>query len=499
MSEPQNIRFPLFAKILLWFFLNLLVLAVVGYAVFKYQFRVGLDSLLLGQAGARVQAVSEVIAAELGGRTASEWSAILRRFSEAYRVDFSLFRNDGTQAAGIPVAALPEEVRSRLLERGPGWGGGGGGRRGPPAGRGQNRGAEIVAGAEALASPHPKFMVRTEKPVRYWVGVRILSPEHETRGPWTMTLLAESPSLGGGGLFFDVWPWVIVGLGALVFSALLWFPLVHSVTRSVAQMTRATEQIAEGRFEVRVDALRQDELGRLGGAINRMAGRLAGFVSGQKRFLGDTAHELCSPLARMQMALGILEERIGSEHQARVEDLREEVQQMSGLVNELLAFSKAALQSGLVPLTPVTLREVVAAAVHREAVGDVTVEIAVPAELRVLAERELLQRSIANLVRNAIRYAGQAGPITVSATKEDGRVLVKVEDCGPGVPDEALARLAEPFYRPEASRDRESGGVGLGLAIVKSCIEACRGTVTCRNRSPRGFAVEIRLEETRLP
>ena len=496
MAELQKVRFPLFAKILLWFFLNLLVLAVAGYALFKYQFRIGLDSLLLGQAGARVQAVSEVIAAELDGRPASEWSAVLLRFSEAYRVSFSLFRNDGTQAAGTPVA-LPDEVRPRLTERGPGWGGGGGGRRGPMAGRGPNRGIDAAAGAEPIAAPHPKFMVRTENPVRYWVGVRILSPEHDTRGPWTMTLLAESPSLGGGGLFFDVRPWVVVGVGALLFSALFWFPLVHSVTRSIGQMTRATAQIAEGRFDVRVEAARRDELGRLGGAINRMAERLAGFVSGQKRFLGDTAHELCSPLARMQMALGILEERVGAEHHTRVEDLREEVQQMSGLVNELLSFSKAALQSGHVPLTPVALREVVEAAVQREANGAATVEVAVPAELRVLAERELLQRSIANLVRNAIRYAGAAGPIAISARKDGAQVLLTVKDCGPGVPEESLARLAEPFYRPEASRDRDSGGVGLGLAIVKTCIEACHGSVTCRNRSPRGFAVEIRLEAAR--
>jgi len=353
---------------------------------------------------------------------------------------------------------------------------------------------DVNAGAEVVASPHPKFMVRTEHPVRYWVGVRILSPAHETRGPWTMTLLAESPSLGGGGLFFDAWPWVVVGIGALVFSVAFWFPMVRSLTRSIGQVTRATAQIAEGRFDVRVEAARRDELGQLGAAINRMAGRLAGFVSGQKRFLGDTAHELCSPLARMQVALGILEERLGAEHRASVEDLREEVQQMSALVNELLSFSRAALQSGVVPLAPVSPREIAEAAVQREVVGAAKVEISVPAELRVLAERELLQRSIANLVRNAIRYAGEAGPITIAARKDGAHVILTVEDNGPGVPEESLARLAEPFYRPEASRDRESGGVGLGLAIVKTCIEACCGGVTCRNRSPRGFAVEMRLE-----
>ncbi len=81
----------------------------------------------------------------------------------------------------------------------------------------------------------------------------------------------------------------------------------------------------------------------------------------------------------------------------------------------------------------------------------------------------------------------------MSARREGGRVLVSVADCGPGVPEESLAKLFDPFYRTEPSRTRETGGVGLGLAIVKTCIEACQGTVRCSNLQPHGLEVTISL------
>ena len=100
-----------------------------------------------------------------------------------------------------------------------------------------------------------------------------------------------------------------VGFACVLVSVLFWLPLVRGITHSISQITRATEQIAAGRFDARVATGRRDELGRLGEAINQMATRLSGFVTGQRRFMGDIAHELCSPIARIQMALGILEHR----------------------------------------------------------------------------------------------------------------------------------------------------------------------------------------------
>ena len=129
----------------------------------------------------------------------------------------------------------------------------------------------------------------------------------------------------------------------------------------------------------------------------------------------------------------------------------------------------------------------------REVAPSVEIEVQVDPGIQVLASVELLTRAMANLLRNAVKYAGEAGPINVAATERNGRIEVSVKDCGPGVAEEYLDRLFEPFFRPEPSRDRSSGGVGLGMAIVKTCIETCRGTVSARNRQPKGFAVTIVL------
>lgn len=358
---------------------------------------------------------------------------------------------------------------------------------------GPGRGPPIPRGAPMPPGARGKFMLRTEDPVRYWVGLRVPVIERERPRGMPNTLIAVSDSLRAGGLILDLTPWVVVAFSAVVFSVLFWIPLARGITRSISQMTRATEQIAVGQFETRVGTRRRDELGRLGLAINHMAGRLAGFVTGQKRFLGDIAHELCSPIARMQMALGILEQRADEKQNPYVDDVREELQHMSSLVNELLSFSKASLGGLAIQIQPVPVRAVVDEVVRREAVPGTQLEVQVAEDVAVLAERELLQRALANLVRNAIRHAGQAGPISVGAICDGERVFLTVSDRGPGVPPESLPQLFDPFFRVDASRARESGGVGLGLTIVKSCVQACGGTVSCRNLEPAGFQAEIIL------
>jgi len=242
------------------------------------------------------------------------------------------------------------------------------------------------------------------------------------------------------------------------------------------------------------DAVRGDELGDLGRSVQAMARRLEAQVTGQKRFLGDIAHELCSPVSRMQAVLGILEEGGGTEEsRARyLKKVHNEVQQMSALVNELLSFSKASLKRevrlALVELAPL-IREVL----DREETGSAPVRMEVPEGIFALADAELLGRALGNLVRNAVRYAGDSGPIEIRAARNEGQVLLRVYDSGPGVPEEAIERLFEPFYRPDAARTRESGGTGLGLAIVRTCVEACGGTVSASLRQPKGLEVAIRV------
>jgi len=325
----------------------------------------------------------------------------------------------------------------------------------------------------------------------YWLLVRLPPGPLQMDGP--LTLVGRTPKLGPSPLLFDPNPWLAVGAGIVVFSALFWLPMARNLTRAITMMTRATESIAAGRFDVQLADNRGDELGRLANAINRMAGRLKQFVTGQKRFLGDAAHELTSPLARMEIALGILEERGDEKARPYVRDVREEVTHMRKLANELLSFSKSALLEHQIPLAPVNLAELVDAAIRQEKSGAFPIDVQVPRELQAQGNFDLLQRALGNLLRNALRYGGEQGKITVKGWSEHGQVLLAVADEGPGLAPVDLEKVFDPFYRVDPSRTAATGGVGLGLAIVKSCVEACGGVVSAANRQSHGLEVRIRL------
>jgi two-component system sensor histidine kinase CpxA len=498
----MSLRFPLSAKILLWFFLNLLLLGAAFYLFFRVQYHMGLDALLTGQAGERIEALSNIIGDELQAAAVEDRTEVLQYFGQSYGLQLMLVRPDGALLAGAALP-VPPAVRARLAAFGPPP------MRPlqpPPAGRERKLhplrdGAAVERDEEGRQPPpegtrrsRPKFMVRTAEPAGYWVGIRLPMYDRNHPEAQLQTLLLFSPTLSGGGLFIDFKPWLLAGFGAVLFSVLFWLPLIRSITRSIKQLTAATGQIAEGHFEVRVSERRRDELGRLGAEINSMAARLDGFVAGQKRFLGDAAHELCSPLARMQVALGILEQRAGAAEAEYVADVREDVQEMSNLVNELLSFSKASLREKTVPLQRVPLAGLARRVAAREAGAGDKVQVQIADELAAMAEPDLLARALANLVRNALRYAGDAGPVLITAEPVEQGVALRVSDSGPGVPAGALQKIFDPFYRLEASRSRDTGGVGLGLAIVKTCVEACQGSVAASNRQPSGLQVEIRLK-----
>jgi two-component system sensor histidine kinase CpxA len=271
------------------------------------------------------------------------------------------------------------------------------------------------------------------------------------------------------------------------------------MTKTIRRITAATGNIADGHFDVTLAATRRDELGQLSDSINRMAGRLSGYVHGQKRFLGDIAHELSSPIARMQMALGVLEQRSSEREATYVADVREELEHMSTLVNELLQFSRSGIARQKCSLQPVDIPDVLRRAVNREGVPEVIFRTEVDPDVHAMADPECLFRAFANIIRNAVRYAGDAGPITLSAKENSDRVRISIADCGPGIPASELENIFRPFYRPEFARTRETGGVGLGLAIVRDSIESCGGRVECRNRIPQGLEVVIELTPAKAP
>jgi two-component system sensor histidine kinase CpxA len=279
---------------------------------------------------------------------------------------------------------------------------------------------------------------------------------------------------------------------ASVISVLLWFPFVRGTTRAVHRMLAATSVISTGKFTVDAASKRRDELGELGASINRMSAQLDSLVQGQKRFLADAAHELRSPLGRMQIVAGLLERKADEEGARYIADLKEDVELLSDLTDELLIFARA---ESLPPsrIGPVEVEAVVEKAVRMERNDGSDIRVEVAAGLRAMADEPTLCRSIANVVRNSLRYAGDAGPIQVSAQASNGDVLITIADSGPGVPEESLDKIFAPFYRLDESRNRRTGGAGLGLAIVRSTMDACGGSVECRNRQPSGLETTLRV------
>jgi two-component system, OmpR family, sensor histidine kinase CpxA len=468
-------------KILLLAFLNLLLLAVVFGIFARFQFRLDPGSFLLTPARDRMLSVSRLIALDFPDTRPEGWNQLLERSAQTYPARFSLFTNQGSQIAGdrvTPPAPLLDWIRHDHVDF---FDKPGRASSPPPAQR-----FDFPPGP-------PVFLLRAGSPSVYWAGVHVPVRNPALPNQLHCTLVWKFTSLWSNPFFFNYKPWLAVVIAVVVVSLACWVPLMRDLTRSISQLTSATGRIAEGQFDIELPTNRRDELGRLSDSIHQMAAKLSDFVHGQRRFLSDVAHELCSPIARIQVALGILEQRSQPNLQPYVADLQEEVHHMSELVNDLLAFSKTEINTEHRAMERVNVAEVVNKIVQREVPSSVICSVDINATIDAVAYPEYLYRSLANLVRNAVRYAGDAGPISISAVNEQGAVSIWVVDQGPGLPESELERVFKPFYRPELARQRETGGTGLGLAIVRSCIEACGGTVRCRNRQPHGLEVEIRL------
>lgn len=504
--------FNLYARILFWLLVNVVVLGVGFWIVLQWQFREGMQGALGGIVGDRLQTIGREIHAVLLTKKREEWDAVFEAFSEKHQVQAFLITVPIRHVAGTKVK-MPEAMHTLLRDMFPEllrrpspraneerppppprddldallFGGDFPPGLGPPGQRDEPPSVDSV-----MPQKLNTFMLPVGAPPIYYTGIRLpLVPSWDRReGPLMMMIVTDR--ITGGGLFFDVRPWLLGLFGAMAVSALLWLPFVSNITASIRANMQGMEQIAKGQFDVHVPETRGDELGRLSHAVNQMAVQVDGIVRGQKRFLGDIAHELCSPIARMEMSLGILEDKLTDSDAIRLADVREELRQISLLVNELLSFSKSSLGQAAKQPESVMLLALVDEVVGMEAIPAQCLRLNLPRDLVVKAVPDLLRRAVSNILRNARLHAPESN-IEVTATRRGDLVSLTIADHGPGVPADSLPRLFDPFYRVDTSRDRQTGGTGLGLAIVKTCLDTCGGTIIVRNREPHGLIFEMEL------
>jgi two-component system, OmpR family, sensor histidine kinase CpxA len=499
-------RFPLLAKVLGWLFLHLLILALAFVGFVGWQLGLGLDSLLSGSAGERLQAFGDSVREEIREIPRAKWNEAIRPLAQERNVTAAIVEPD--EAGAFPTE-IPNNVKKRMRtalppKPGPppmmGRGGpppGHEGRNsfGPPpfdmpGGRETYDGRFAAKSGDLVSASRPVFLLRGDQGNGYWAGIDLTMLGLPAQPRRHHLLLIRAEGLDGSGMFFEFKPWLWGGLAVLVLSLAFWTPFVWSITRYVRRLTAATDRIAVGQFGISLPPRGNDELGNLGHAIEAMAGRLNHLVSGQKRFLGDAAHELCAPLARLRTGLGILEMKLDGDALQHLATIESDAQELATLVEEILAFSHAG--NRIPRRQSVALKELVKEVCAREA-GGILPEIRIPEGLNVIADATLLGRALGNLVRNARIHAGENAGVVIGAENAGTHTVIVVSDDGPGVSPEELPRLFEPFYRPDLSRTRDTGGSGLGLAIVRTAIEACGGEVSAFLPTEGGFSVRIRF------
>lgn len=300
------------------------------------------------------------------------------------------------------------------------------------------------------------------------------------------------------GLSFAAWHdkprrigWIT--LAVLLALTLLAWARVHRMLRPLHDIGAGARRFGSGAFGEPIPVRRRDELGQLAEDVNAMAAEIHGMLEAKRGLLLAISHELRSPLTRARLHTELLPDsaELAGTRAALLRDLG----LMRDLVADLLESERLASRHAALQLEPTDL-----AALAREVLEALAGEGGVPPRLvatpglpLLALDRARMRLLLRNLLGNALRHsAGAQRPPQLHLLPEAGGIRLRVRDHGPGVDEAVLPHLAEPFYRPDAARGRDSGGVGLGLYLCKLVVLAHHGRWQVRNARP-GLEVQIDL------
>jgi two-component system OmpR family sensor kinase len=312
-------------------------------------------------------------------------------------------------------------------------------------------------------------------------------PGDVMRGP------PDGPMMGGyrvGRIF----PIIAATLASLLFAMLLaWY-----FSRPIRALRSAFHAASKGDLAPRFgkERGRSDEFRDLGRDFDRMTEQLRNLIDGQRRLLHDVSHELRSPLARLQAAIGLAHQQ-PDKLATSLERIERESVRMDKLVGELLTLSRLEATQRITHKEPIDIGEMVeqiAEDARFESSGSgATIIVAATDGITVSGAPDLLWRAIENVVRNAIKHGGGAAEVAV--TQRDGHVDIAVRDHGPGIHPDDLPSLFQPFFRCQTADGSQSSvdGHGLGLAIARRVIDAHDGSIRVQNRDGGGLTVTIAL------
>jgi two-component system OmpR family sensor kinase len=317
--------------------------------------------------------------------------------------------------------------------------------------------------------------------------------------------------------------WIEVGVGIALLLVLggVGFLLVLLGLRPLTEIEKTVEDIAGGHLDLRVASDSHTEVGRLGGALNTMVGRLSAALRQRERsearlriFVADASHELCTPLTSIR-GFAELNRCGGAPDRADVDRLMGRIEgeaiRMGQLVDDMLLLARLDQERAL-DLAELDIRTLVEDAVHDAGVRDPQRPLILESAekpIRVTVDEHRMRQVITNLVSNALAHTPPSTPVRVRVSmpaerpgppvavagnlESHGRVVLEVIDEGPGVPLEAAPNIFDRFYRVDEARSRTRGGTGLGLAITAAILEAHGGRVELRTAPGEGAHFTVLL------
>jgi len=301
--------------------------------------------------------------------------------------------------------------------------------------------------------------------------------------------VAVDPRQGDRWTFFPYYLLVVAVTGLLGWLAAV------GVISPIRKVTAIVERFGRGDLSARVNLERKDEIGALSKSFDAMADRMQTLVTSERQLLEDISHELRSPLTRLKLAVRLA--RTAADQRVALDRVERDVNRITSLVSEIVEITRMegdpqSRKAERVHL-PQVLGEIIDdCRVEAQLFRGSSINVAGKVSCDVAGDAELLRRALENVLRNAIRYTPERTAIDLALAESATGAIITVRDYGPGVPEEFLSQIFDPFFRVERARDEQSGGVGLGLSIAKRAVRLHRGTIQAANAVP-GLRVEIHL------
>jgi len=267
-------------------------------------------------------------------------------------------------------------------------------------------------------------------------------------------------------------------LTAILAAFALSFLFSRSVVAPVLAMSLATQRIADGRYDERIQIDGNDELSQLAASFNQMAEKLDQVEAMRRRLIGDVSHELRTPLTAIKGSMEGLMDGILPANDETYQQIHAEADRLNRLVDDLQELSRVEAHAYQLDFRSLDISSIVQTVTKRLAPQAESKRISLDFELTpdlppVLADEDRAIQILTNLTGNALRYTPKGGKVTISAKRINDDVQFSVHDTGIGIPPEHLPHIFDRFYRVDKSRSRQAGGgSGIGLTIARALVEA---------------------------